>query len=157
MRLNDEQTAYFSYGDSSSHILLLIRSFKDIWSAAIVLLQFFFKFYLQKNSISGDIQFIEADIVLGTLINDPTNQLQPVMGHPPVTTSDISLDQFLGRILDFNNGQETQHKKGVKLDFKSIEVFEGSLTMLRSLWESVSWLNFWSLVILIHLPSSRIR
>lgn len=86
----------------------------------------------------GNIQFIEADIVLGTLINDPTNKLQPIMAHPPDKISDISLDHFLTQILEFNNGKVLQDRKGVKLDFKSIEVFEGSLDLLRSLWESVS-------------------
>lgn len=76
---------------------------------------------------------------MGTLINDPTNTRQPIMAHPPAIVSDISLDKFLGQILDFNNEKEIQNKKGVKLDFKSIEAFEGSLTMLKSLWDSVSF------------------
>lgn len=75
--------------------------------------------------------------MLGTLINDATHTEQPIMAHPPDNTSDISLDQFLTQILDFNNQKDVDSKKGVKLDFKSIEVFEGSLDLLRSLWESV--------------------
>lgn len=60
------------------------------------------------------------------------------MGHPPSITSDITLQSFLTQILEFNRPKEEQNRKGVKLDFKSIEVFEGSLNMLKSLWESVS-------------------
>jgi Uncharacterized conserved protein (DUF2181) len=60
----------------------------------------------------------------------------PVMGHPPATTSDITLENFLNDILNFNKVNPSK-QKGVKLDFKSIEVFEGSLPLLRSLWASV--------------------
>lgn len=60
------------------------------------------------------------------------------MAHPPDNTSDLSLDSFLSQILDFNKVKEIQSKKGVKLDFKSIDVFEGSLNYLKTLWESVS-------------------
>lgn len=85
----------------------------------------------------GDIQFIEADIVLGTLTDDPSNTVQPIMAHPPANTSDLSLDQFLTQIQEFN-AKELQNKKGVKLDFKSIDVFENSLDLLKTLWEGVS-------------------
>ena len=63
------------------------------------------------------------------------------MGHPPVNTSDLSLVQFLHDIQDHNNNN--QLKKGVKLDFKSIDAFESALDSLQSLWDSVSiHLNF---------------
>jgi len=96
------------------------------------------------NVLNSDIQFIEADIVLGTIINDATGTIQPVMGHPPVNISDITLQQFLTKILEFNRQKEESSRKGVKLDFKSIEVFEGSVAMLTSLWESMNypvWIN----------------
>lgn len=85
----------------------------------------------------GDVMMIEADIILGTLIDDPSN-LQPVMGHPPAQTSDISLQQFLQRINEFN-AQTTVSKKGVKLDFKSIEVFEMSLHIIENLYQKVTF------------------
>lgn len=75
--------------------------------------------------------------MLGTLINDASMTIQPIMAHPPNTTSDLSLDQFLTQIQEFNKEKELQSKKGVKLDFKSIDVFEASLTLLKTLWESV--------------------
>ncbi|XP_055849073.1 protein FAM151B isoform X2 [Episyrphus balteatus] len=92
------------------------------------------------DALKSDIDMIEADIVLGKINN--TGPDLPVMGHPPKQTSDISLESFLRQILDFNN--KTDHKKGVKLDFKSIEVFEGSLALLHGLWSSMTypiWLN----------------
>lgn len=58
------------------------------------------------------------------------------MGHPPATVSDITLSSFLNQILEFNN-KKVDAKKGVKLDFKSIEVFSGSLDMLTNLWTKV--------------------
>lgn len=58
------------------------------------------------------------------------------MGHPPIKVSDISLSSFLNQILNFNN-KNLDSKKGVKLDFKSTEVFVGSLELLTSIWDKV--------------------
>lgn len=85
----------------------------------------------------GDIDFIEADIVMGTIIGSDNKTEMPVMGHPPATESDISLKEFLEKILDFNN-LNSENKKGVKLDFKTIGVFNGSLELLMELWDKVS-------------------
>lgn len=87
---------------------------------------------------------IEADIVYGYLIDDPTQQLQPVMGHPPAENSDISLRSFLQQILDFNTQISSEQHKGVKLDFKSTDVFQNSLSMLIELWPTMNypvWIN----------------
>lgn len=70
---------------------------------------------------------IEADIVLGQLNGE--GPVLPVMAHPPATVSDLTLEEFLYQIKDYNEGHEGA-EKGVKLDFKSIEVFEGSLDIL---------------------------
>lgn len=78
---------------------------------------------------------IEADIVLGTLIDDDPSNLQPVMGHPPAIMSDISLHDFLQRINEFNS--QGVSMRGVKLDFKSIEVFEMSLEIIEKLYSQV--------------------
>lgn len=64
------------------------------------------------------------------------------MGHPPIDHSDISLESFLSQIFKFNS--ETIHKKGVKLDFKSIEVFNASLDLLIKIWNTLDypiWIN----------------
>lgn len=92
------------------------------------------------DALNSEVDMIEADIVLGKINNSGPDL--PVMGHPPIQTSDISLESFLRQILEFNN--KTDHKKGVKLDFKSIEVFEGSLSLLHELWSLMTypiWLN----------------
>ncbi|XP_016977575.1 protein FAM151B isoform X2 [Drosophila rhopaloa] len=76
---------------------------------------------------TGNIDFIEADIVLGKLNGEGEDM--PVMAHPPAIISDLTLAEFLYQIMEFNRDHEGQ-EKGVKLDFKSIEVFEGSLDIL---------------------------
>ncbi|XP_059622831.1 protein FAM151B isoform X2 [Phlebotomus argentipes] len=94
-------------------------------------------------TLASDIDMIEADIVLGHLVSDLDGPLLPVMGHPPANTSDISLQGFLTQILEHNR-RNSQSMKGVKLDFKSTEVFTGSLAMLSDIWASMDypvWLN----------------
>lgn len=59
-------------------------------------------------------------------------------------TSDITLEGFLTQILDFNTKASAVKQKGVKLDFKSTDVFQQSLAMLIRLWDKMSypvWLN----------------
>lgn len=88
-------------------------------------------------ALLGDINMIEADIVLGKLNN--SGEDLPVMAHPPANSSDLSLTEFMLRILEHNEEHgEDAEAKGVKLDFKSIEVFEGSLDILSELIPLVS-------------------
>ncbi|GBO98683.1 Protein FAM151B [Eumeta japonica] len=70
-----------------------------------------------------EVDMIEADIVLGHLIGNDGPPI-PIMAHPPATSSDLSLADFLYTIADHNAGAD--NPKGVKLDFKSIEAFEAS-------------------------------
>lgn len=77
---------------------------------------------------------IEADIVYGTLTEDPLKVLQPIMAHPPSLTSDITLKSFLTQIMAFNKQNFKENQKGVKLDFKSTDVYASSLPMLIELW-----------------------
>ncbi|XP_043270804.1 protein FAM151B isoform X2 [Venturia canescens] len=83
---------------------------------------------------------LEADVVLGTL-NDPSggNDTEniPIMAHPPEVTSDLSLEEFLESVL-------ADGKRGIKLDFKSIEAFKGSQAILEKHRANLSfpvWLN----------------
>ncbi|KAJ8976501.1 hypothetical protein NQ317_018445, partial [Molorchus minor] len=88
--------------------------------------------YLTSTLNNTDIMMIEADIVLGT-VNGTTSTTQiPVMAHPPANTSDISLATFLETINAFNtnNATNTTSRKGVKLDFKTLEVFNQSLSII---------------------------
>lgn len=85
--------------------------------------------------IVGDVHMIEADILMGTLHSDG-DALVPIMAHPPNTSSDLSLEAFMKTILVHNN-EHPDSIKGVKLDFKSIESFNGSLDLLKSIWHQV--------------------
>lgn len=82
---------------------------------------------------------LEADIILGELINDTNKEQLPVMGHPPATTSDLTLDMFLSTVSLFNDHNKN-NTKGVKLDFKSIEVFEKSISIIENLYSKVFFL-----------------
>ncbi|CAG9785849.1 unnamed protein product [Diatraea saccharalis] len=78
------------------------------------------KAYLEK-ALASDVSMLEADIVLGHITGKDGPPI-PVMAHPPATTSDLSLSEFLSTVKQHNNLNSKQ--KGVKLDFKSIEAFE---------------------------------
>lgn len=78
----------------------------------------------------------EADVLLGTLINGTSNETIPIMGHPPANTSDLSLEQFLSTVQLYNT-HNVNHTRGIKLDFKSIEVFENSLPIIEPLYDKV--------------------
>lgn len=68
---------------------------------------------------------IEADVSMGTLTTDNDSSIIPIMAHPPHKTSDLSLEQFLTTIL------ESGKRKGIKLDFKDIDIVEPALVMLK--------------------------
>lgn len=83
---------------------------------------------------------IEADIVEGYLDND-LNKTEsiPIMGHPPTNQSDISLHKFLTNIQKYNEDNPNK-MKGVKLDFKTTEIFIKSRSLLKNLWKTASYL-----------------
>lgn len=92
----------------------------------------------------AEINFIEADIVFGYLIDGSTEERQPVMAHPPIEFSDISLRSFLTQVLSFNKENPKEKQKGVKLDFKSTSVYQNSLNLLIELWGLMDypvWIN----------------
>lgn len=87
---------------------------------------------------------IEADIVFGYLIGDTSEKLQPIMAHPPSQSSDITLESFLNQVLNFNRAKSKDKQKGVKLDFKSTDVYQNSLPLLTELWPKMDyavWIN----------------
>lgn len=98
---------------------------------------------LLQEALSSTVHMIEADIILGTLRNNTSGPPIPVMGHPPSTDSDITLETFLGNILNHNAAHQNQ-TKGVKLDFKSTQVFLKSVDLLERLWPTMKfpvWIN----------------
>lgn len=79
---------------------------------------------------------IEADVLIGTHLKDSSPSANiPIMSHPPKNESNLSLKEFLTTILAHNAKNST---KGVKLDFKTIEVFNESLPLLKNLWRKVN-------------------
>ncbi|XP_045494820.1 protein FAM151A isoform X1 [Colias croceus] len=78
------------------------------------------KTYLEAT-LASEVSMLEADIVLGHVVGKDGPPI-PIMAHPPATTSDLSLADFLMAVSQYNNVNPKQ--KGVKLDFKSIEAFE---------------------------------
>ncbi|XP_059468399.1 protein FAM151B isoform X2 [Neocloeon triangulifer] len=83
---------------------------------------------------------LEADVLLGIVIGGGPEKI-PIMAHPPDTESDLSLQIFLDEVILANaNGK----RKGIKLDFKSLEVVPIALEMLGSLSNQMgfpAWLN----------------
>lgn len=90
--------------------------------------------------VTGDAQMIEADVMIGAhLRNTTTVPNIPIMSHPPKNESDLSLQEFLTKMLSHNSKNNiTKGVKGVKLDFKTIEVFNESLPLLKNIWRKVS-------------------
>lgn len=68
----------------------------------------------------GDDLMIEADVSLAETSRYPV----PIMAHPPNTTSDLTLEDFLVEIVRSNCS------KGIKLDFKSTRVVEPAFRVL---------------------------
>jgi hypothetical protein len=79
--------------------------------------------FLLMISVAGDVSMLEADVVLGQIQGKEGPPI-PVMAHPPDSSSDLSLSEFLSTVAHHNNVNSKQ--KGVKLDFKTIEAFEKS-------------------------------
>ena len=86
---------------------------------------------LLDQALADSTMMIEADVSLG-----PGSE--PIMAHPPANTSDLSLRQFLDFVL------ESGKKKGIKLDFKLLEVVRPSLEILDQMRDKLRmplWLN----------------
>merc|ERR1712215_4421 len=86
------------------------------------------------TAIEDDTMMIEADVSIG-------EGGVPIMAHPPVDTSDITLQQFMNSLITaVNKGK----KKGGKLDFKFTDIVAPSLQILKSLEDQFNfpvWLN----------------
>lgn len=67
---------------------------------------------------------IEADVSMGK-VKGKVGDLQPIMAHPPLKISDLSLEEFLDTILDYHT------PKGIKLDIKDNNVFKQTLNIIK--------------------------
>ncbi|CAL8247937.1 unnamed protein product [Merluccius merluccius] len=82
-------------------------------------------------ALRGPCHMIEADILLRG--HEPK---EPILAHPPMRDSDITLQEWLEEVLT--------HNKGIKLDFKSLEAVAPSLALLEKVlgdWGAPVWLN----------------
>lgn len=75
---------------------------------------------------------IESDVLLGSIVNDETGKRVPIMAHPPARTSDLTFEEYIDTII------RARKKKGVKLDFKQLEVVEECLKLLKKRTAEVS-------------------
>lgn len=71
---------------------------------------------LLKEALHGKTMVLEADV-------SPSTDSLPVMAHPPTTTSDLTLAEWMASAI--------KSGKGIKLDFKHLEVVEPSLRILK--------------------------
>jgi len=75
--------------------------------------------YGVKKSINDDsVMFLEADVVF-----DPINNI-PIMAHPPATTSDITLKEWLSLVFTT--------KKGAKIDVKQGKIMASSVGIIMN-------------------------
>ncbi|XP_044302621.1 protein FAM151B isoform X2 [Varanus komodoensis] len=83
-----------------------------------------------KEAIQSTAHMIEADI----LLQEGVGRSEPVMAHPPETSSDNSLQEWLNEVKNTN--------KGIKLDFKSLAAVNPSIKLLGDLkLRQPIWLN----------------
>ncbi|XP_043920167.1 protein FAM151B isoform X2 [Protopterus annectens] len=90
------------------------------------------KEYLQK-ALKSAAHMLEADVLLG---GQGSLTKEPVMAHSSSNDSDCTLREWLDAVLKTD--------KGIKLDFKSLEVVEPSMNVLEKVKEHLQrpvWLN----------------
>lgn len=78
---------------------------------------------------------LEADVSYGKL--HLFDKLLPIMTHSPLRRSDLSLEDFLTTVSNFNKNSSNLNRKGIKLDFKSIDAFLKSVDLMESFYETV--------------------
>ncbi|XP_057371654.1 protein FAM151B-like [Daphnia carinata] len=89
------------------------------------------------NSIRGKAMIIEGDVSMG-FIESRGEIALPIMAHPPSKISDLSLTEFVDTVL------HSKTSKGMKFDFKELEVVEPSLKMIKARANEITgslWLN----------------
>lgn len=82
---------------------------------------------LEKVLETADIMMLEADVSIAA------NSTTPIMAHPPANTSDLTLEEFLDKVIAKNVS------KGIKLDFKSIEAFNASKPILDRVRSNITF------------------
>ncbi|XP_007519180.1 protein FAM151B [Erinaceus europaeus] len=85
------------------------------------------------EALKSPAHMIEADVLLPS---DGSEHVQPIMAHPPETSSDLTLQEWLGAVLQSN--------KGIKLDFKSLAAVQPSMMLLENVKPQLKrpvWIN----------------
>lgn len=103
----------------------------------------------------GKVNAIEADVIIGNLRKDKVAVVEeelkdkgkdkkpekpeekiPVMAHPPYEESDLSLEDFLKRVTDYNKKNKNT-TKAAKLDFKSTDAVTESVKIMKKDWKKL--------------------
>ena len=80
-----------------------------------------------EETLKSSLLFIEADILIGS------STTEPIMAHPPHTTSDLTFADFLKELKSTS--------KGLKLDFKDINALQPCLNELEAQKDNVCLFN----------------
>lgn len=76
---------------------------------------------LLEQGLSGKTMMLDADVLMRNNMVDGN----PVMAHPPAVDSNLTLQTLLEKTT-------TSLNKGIKLDFKTIQVVEPTLKMIKN-------------------------
>jgi len=97
---------------------------------------------LQEALQNPGVRMLEADIVMGAIIGTEI-RYTPIMAHPPAVQSDLSFQEFITTVVEFNEGKSLESRKGVKLDFKTIVAVERVVKSIQALQitDFPVWLN----------------
>ncbi|XP_035876364.1 protein FAM151B isoform X2 [Phyllostomus discolor] len=86
-----------------------------------------------KEALKSTAHMIEADVLLAS---NGSDHGQPIMAHPPESSSDNTLQEWLTEVVKSN--------KGIKLDFKSLAAVEPSMVLLENVKRHLRrpmWIN----------------
>lgn len=86
---------------------------------------------------TGDVDFLEADVFIGIHESSSVDKTIPVMGEPSDMKSDLSLEEFMAAVQEYNT-KNLDNAKAIKLDFKSTEAVIESVEILKKDWENVT-------------------
>lgn len=94
---------------------------------------------LESYLANSTIQMLEGDIVMGILLGCSggiVNCSMPIMAHPPVIVSDLSLEMFLDATISYNRARSNlTERKGLKLDYKDESAALHSLPKLKERYD----------------------
>ncbi len=122
---------------------------------------------LLDEALTRPVDMIEADVMIGfkgstgygwlvdyfyyvlvpQLLPGLAGAAIPIMSHPPMRNSDLSLDEFLARVAKHNRAIKGRRKVGIKLDFKDALALSPALKKVAAGWprkdsnSQLLWLN----------------